>query len=94
MDALVSAYRMSGKPMQKVAKQNVSQEYGVSKATQSMFLVMIGTSGFGSFTGAGAGAEETPTSLRLRITPREREVLIYMVVNILLQLNDSRKNPV
>lgn len=84
IDALASVYRMWGKPMQKVAKQNESQEIGVSKATQSIPLVIIGTSGFGSSPGAGAGAEATPNSLRLRITARGREVLIYMVLKILL----------
>lgn len=83
MDALASVYKMWGKPMQKVAKQNESQDIGVLKAIQSISLVIIGTSGFGSSTGAGAGAgaEKTPTSLRLRITARGREVLIYMVLN-------------
>lgn len=80
MDALASVYKMWGKPMQKVAKQNESQDIGVLKAIQSISLVIIGTSGFGSSPGAGAGAEETPTSLRLRITARGREVLIYMVL--------------
>ena len=41
MNAVAGVYRTLGKPMQKVAKQNVSQDIGVSKATQSIFLVIV-----------------------------------------------------
>ena len=44
MNAVAGVYRVLGKPMQKVAKQNVSQDIGVPKATQSIFLVIVCTS--------------------------------------------------
>lgn len=83
MYALAGIYSIPGNSMQKVAKQNVSQDSGVSKSTQSISFVINGTAEFG-LTGSGAGAEETTSVLRPSITAREMERVIYIVLKTLL----------
>jgi len=78
MYALSASYRMSGNPMQKVAKQKLSQAWCVLKATQSICLVIVGIS-------PGAGAEETSAILRPRIIARGRELLVCILLRILAQ---------
>ena len=67
--------------MQNVAKQNVSHDSGVSKRTQSISFVIIGTSPTGPLASKSVvGAAKTRARCRPKNAIKERDIIVRILL--------------